>query len=84
MNSEAYRTSTVGEIVNLMSVDAQRLQDVTSFVWIVWSCPLQITVAIYMLWGILGPSVLAGVAVMVLMIPVNAFMATMQRKLQVI
>ena len=84
MNSESYRTSTVGEIVNLMSVDAQRMQDVTGFVWMVWSCPLQITVSIYMLWGIVGPSVLAGVAVMVLMIPVNAFMATMQRKLQVI
>jgi len=84
MNSEAYRTSTVGEIVNLMSVDAQRMQDVTGFVWMVWSCPLQISVSIYMLWGIVGPSVLAGVAVMVLMIPVNAFMATMQRKLQVI
>ena len=84
MNSEAYRTSTVGEIVNLMSVDAQRMQDVTGFVWMMWSCPLQISVSIYMLWGIVGPSVLAGVAVMVLMIPVNAFMATMQRKLQVI
>ena len=84
MNSEAYRTSTVGEIVNLMSVDAQSMQNVTGMVWMVWSCPLQISVSIYMLWGIVGPSVLAGVAVIVLMIPVNAFMATMQRKLQVI
>ena len=84
MNSEAYRTSTVGEIVNLMSVDAQRMQDVTGFIWMVWSCPLQIGVSIYMLWGIVGPSVLAGVAVIVLMIPVNAFMAMMQRKLQVL
>ena len=29
MTSEAKTTSTVGEIVNLMSVDCQRLQDIT-------------------------------------------------------
>ena len=83
MNSEANMTSTVGEIVNLMSVDAQRMQYVTGFVWMIWYSPIQISVAIYMLWGILGPSVIAGVAVMVLMVPVNTFMATMQRRLQV-
>ena len=83
MNNESCATSTVGEIVNLMAVDAQRMQDITGFVWMVWSCPLQISVAIYLLWGIVGPSVLAGVAVMVLMIPINAAMATVQRRLQV-
>jgi len=29
MSNEARKTTTVGEIVNLMSVDAQRLQDAT-------------------------------------------------------
>ena len=37
-----------------------------------------------MLWGLVGPSTLAGVAVMILIIPVNAVMATIQRRLQVI
>lgn len=83
MSNEARRTSTVGEIVNLMSVDAQRLQDVTGYLWMVWSAPLQIGIAVYMLWNILGPSVLAGLAVMVLLIPINGAMATIQRKLQV-
>ena len=83
MSNESRKTSTVGEIVNLMSVDAQRLQDVTGYLWMVWSAPLQIGIAIYMLWGILGPSVLAGLAVMILLIPVNGVMATIQRKLQV-
>ena len=32
MSSEAKRDSTVGEIVNLMAVDAQRVQDVFRFV----------------------------------------------------
>ena len=84
MNNEAYSTSSVGEIVNLMAVDAQSMQNITGSVWMVWSCPLVISVAIYLLWGIVGPSVLAGVAVMVLMVPINAAMATVQRRLQVI
>ena len=83
MSNEARKTSTVGEIVNLMSVDAQRLQDVTGYLWMVWSSPLQIALAMWLLWGILGPSVLAGLGVMVLLIPINGYLATLQRNLQI-
>ena len=37
----------------------------------------------YFLWGILGPSSLAGLAVMVLMIPLNAIVASKMRKYQI-
>ena len=83
MSNEARKTTTVGEIVNLMSVDSQRLQDATGYLWMIWASPLQIALAIYMLWGVLGPSVLAGLGVMVLLIPVNTILAGLQRKLQV-
>ncbi len=83
MSNEARKDTTVGEIVNLMSVDAQRLQDVAGYLWMVWSSPLQIVIAVYMLWGIVGPSVLAGLAVMILLIPINGVLATIQRNLQV-
>ena len=83
LSNESRKDTTVGEIVNLMSVDAQRLQDVAGYLWMVWSSPLQIIIAVYMLWGIVGPSVLAGLAIMVLLIPVNGILATIQRNLQV-
>ena len=83
MSNEARKDSTVGEIVNLMSVDAQRLQDATGYLWMIWSAPLQIIIAVYLLWGILGPSVLGGLAVMVLLIPINGVLSSYQRKLQV-
>lgn len=60
MNNEARKTSTVGEIVNLMSVDCQRMQDLSGYLWMIWSAPVQITLAMYLLWVQLGPSVLAG------------------------
>uniref|UniRef100_A0A673W7F6 Canalicular multispecific organic anion transporter 2-like n=1 Tax=Salmo trutta TaxID=8032 RepID=A0A673W7F6_SALTR len=82
ITNAAKRTSTVGEIVNLMSVDAQRFMDLTTFLNMLWSAPLQIILALYFLWQNLGPSVLAGVAVMILLIPLNAAIAVRTRAYQ--
>ncbi|XP_029933187.1 canalicular multispecific organic anion transporter 2 isoform X3 [Myripristis murdjan] len=83
ITNAAKRSSTVGEIVNLMSVDAQRFMDLTTFLNMLWSAPLQIILALYFLWQNLGPSVLAGVAVMILLIPFNAVIAMKTRAYQV-
>lgn len=47
------RESTVGEMVNLMSVDAQRFMDVSPFINLLWSAPLQVILAIYFLWQVI-------------------------------
>uniref|UniRef100_A0A8C0EXC5 Canalicular multispecific organic anion transporter 2 n=1 Tax=Bubo bubo TaxID=30461 RepID=A0A8C0EXC5_BUBBB len=83
ITNSAKRSSTVGEIVNLMSVDAQRFMDLMTFLNMLWSAPLQIFLALYFLWQALGPSVLAGVAVMVLLIPFNSAIAMKTRAFQV-
>uniref|UniRef100_A0AAY4DZ69 ATP-binding cassette, sub-family C (CFTR/MRP), member 3 n=1 Tax=Denticeps clupeoides TaxID=299321 RepID=A0AAY4DZ69_9TELE len=83
ITNAAKRSSTVGEVVNLMSVDAQRFMDLTTFLNMLWSAPLQIILALSFLWQNLGPSVLAGVAVMVLLIPLNAAIAMKTRAYQV-
>uniref|UniRef100_A0A3B3ZZD4 ABC transmembrane type-1 domain-containing protein n=1 Tax=Periophthalmus magnuspinnatus TaxID=409849 RepID=A0A3B3ZZD4_9GOBI len=83
ITNAARRSSTVGEMVNLMSVDAQRIMDLITYINMLWSAPLQVVLALYFLWQTLGPSVLAGVAVMVLMVPVNAFIAMKTKAYQV-
>ncbi|XP_010969361.2 ATP-binding cassette sub-family C member 2 isoform X2 [Camelus bactrianus] len=83
LSNRARKQYTVGEAVNLMSVDAQKLMDVTSFIHLLWSNLLQIVLSVYFLWAELGPSVLAGVGVMVLLIPVNGVLATKNRAIQV-
>ncbi|XP_025062211.1 multidrug resistance-associated protein 1 isoform X6 [Alligator sinensis] len=83
ITNSARKTSTVGEIVNLMSVDAQRFMDLATYINMIWSAPLQVTLALYLLWQNLGPSVLAGVAVMVLLVPLNAVMAVKTKTYQV-
>lgn len=54
VSNSARKESTVGEIVNLMSVDAQRFMDLTTYLNMLWSAPLQISLAIYFLYQILG------------------------------
>ncbi|XP_068990929.1 multidrug resistance-associated protein 1 isoform X6 [Neodiprion pinetum] len=83
MSNAARKESTVGEIVNLMSVDAQRFMDLTAYINMIWSAPLQIVLALYFLWDTLGASVLAGLAVMIILIPVNALIANKVKTLQI-
>ncbi|XP_064006538.1 ATP-binding cassette sub-family C member 3 isoform X2 [Pogoniulus pusillus] len=52
ITNSAKRSSTVGEIVNLMSVDAQRFMDLVPFLNMLWSAPLQIFLALYFLWQV--------------------------------
>ncbi|XP_028034268.1 multidrug resistance-associated protein 1 isoform X4 [Bombyx mandarina] len=83
LSNSARKESTVGEIVNLMSVDAQRFVELTAYLNMIWSAPLQIALALYFLWAILGPSVLAGLAVMIILIPVNGLIANRVKTLQI-
>jgi hypothetical protein len=48
-----------------------------------WSAPVQVILAMVLLWNTLGPSVLAGLGIMVLLMPVNAVIAMKQRKYQI-
>ncbi|XP_008589254.1 PREDICTED: canalicular multispecific organic anion transporter 1-like, partial [Galeopterus variegatus] len=84
LSNSARKQYTVGETVNLMSVDAQKLMDVASFMHMLWSSVLQIVLSIYFLWRELGPSVLSGVGVMVLIIPVNGILAAKNKAIQAI
>lgn len=60
LSNSAKKETATGEIVNLMAVDAQCFMDLLIYVNSIWSAPLQIILALYFLWGNLGPSVLAG------------------------
>ncbi|XP_062705317.1 multidrug resistance-associated protein 1-like [Aedes albopictus] len=83
ISSFAKKDTTVGEIVNLMAVDAQRFFELTSYLHVLWSAPIIIGVCIFLLYEILGPAVFAGLAVMVIMIPITGVIATRLRDLQV-
>ncbi|XP_071665798.1 multidrug resistance-associated protein 1-like isoform X4 [Patagioenas fasciata] len=76
------RNYTTGEIVNLMSADAQQLMDLTVNINLLWSAPFQIVMAVIFLWQEVGLSVLAGVVVLLLIIPINVLIATKEKRLK--
>lgn len=84
ISSAAKKDTTVGEIVNLMAVDAQRFFELVSYLHVLWSGPMVIGIAIWMLWQYLGYAVLAGLGVMILMIPLSGVIAAKLRDLQIV
>ncbi|CAJ2506229.1 Uu.00g003590.m01.CDS01 [Anthostomella pinea] len=82
LSNEGRATKTTGDIVNYMAVDAQRLQDLTQFAQQLWSAPFQITICMISLYQLVGWSMLSGVGVMLVMIPINGFIAKLMKRLQ--
>lgn len=82
LSNDTKQESSTGDIVNLMSVDVQRLQDLVQNLQIIWSGPFQITLCLYSLYKLIGNSMWAGVFIMIIMIPLNSVIARYQRKLQ--
>ncbi|EKM50357.1 uncharacterized protein PHACADRAFT_263609 [Phanerochaete carnosa HHB-10118-sp] len=76
------RSSASGDIVNLMSVDAVRLQDFCTYGLIAISGPFQIILAFTSLYSILGWPAFVGVAIMVFSVPLNTFIARKLKKMQ--
>lgn len=52
MNSSARRTCTVGEIVNLVSADTQKLMDFVVYFNAVWLAPIEVTLCLFFLWQV--------------------------------
>ena len=65
-----------------MAVDAQRLQDAMSYIAMLWSGVFQIVLSLWYLFDLMGPSVLAGVVIMLVSIPLTSKLAIRQRTLQ--
>ncbi|CAO3622955.1 unnamed protein product [Cunninghamella blakesleeana] len=82
LSNASRQNSTVGEIVNHMSVDAQRLMDLCTYFHIIWSGPLQIVIALALLYSTMGPSIWGGVGVLVFTIPLNTVLAKKMRTYQ--
>uniref|UniRef100_A0A4W4HDB0 ABC-type glutathione-S-conjugate transporter n=1 Tax=Electrophorus electricus TaxID=8005 RepID=A0A4W4HDB0_ELEEL len=82
LTSAARRTCTVGEIVNLVSADTQKLMDFVVYFNAVWLAPIEVALCLFFLWQLLGPSALAGITTVILIFPLNGFIAKKRSKLQ--
>ncbi|KAF8216283.1 multidrug resistance-associated ABC transporter [Mycena galopus ATCC 62051] len=79
-NDERGRSS--GDIVNLMSVDAIRMQDLCTYALIGISGPFQILLAFISLYNLLGWASFVGVGVMIASLPLSTFIARILKRMQ--
>ncbi|XP_036164273.1 multidrug resistance-associated protein 6 isoform X4 [Myotis myotis] len=73
LSSGSKKTSAVGDVVNLVSVDVQRLTESVVYVNGLWLPLVWIIVCFVYLWQLLGPSALTAVTVFLSLLPLNFF-----------
>ncbi|KAE9539572.1 hypothetical protein AGLY_004824 [Aphis glycines] len=66
--------TTIGQVVNLLSNDANRFDIAFIFIHFLWVGPLQTIVVTYFLWQELGVSSLIGVVIFLLFIPLQGWL----------
>ncbi|KAJ1871511.1 hypothetical protein LPJ55_003810, partial [Coemansia sp. RSA 990] len=82
LSNDARQQYNVGGIVTHMSVDSQRMADfLANFSHHLWSSPLQIILALVLLYRTLGWTVFAGVLAMLISIPTSAQLSRSMRAL---
>lgn len=69
LSSSAMGKTTTGQIVNLLSNDVMKFDEVTIFLHFLWVGPLQAAVVVGLLWSEIGPSCLAGMVVLMFLMP---------------
>jgi ABC-type multidrug transport system fused ATPase/permease subunit len=82
LSPAARQRFTTGEITNLMVIDAHKLVEVMPHINVVWSGPLQICLAVYFLYDLVGVSALAGMAVLLVLLPANLLGETIGRRME--
>ena len=74
--------ANVGTIINLMSVDSYKVSEISAYLHFVWGqTPVQLVLSVVLLYQILGWSAVASIIMMVLVMPLNMWLAKQfQRK----
>ena len=80
LTSRARRERSIGQSVNLIQLDTQNLQDVLGYLNLAWATPMSVILSFYCLWGLLGPSSMAGLGVLCLLVPINAYLKRLMKR----
>ncbi|XP_075224680.1 ATP-binding cassette sub-family C member 10 [Lycorma delicatula] len=76
LNTVSLKQFSLGEIVNFMSTDTDRIVGACPSFHALWSLPFQIAVTLYLLYLQVGISFIAGLLFTIILIPINKLLAT--------
>ncbi|KAG6642050.1 ABC transporter C family member 2-like [Carya illinoinensis] len=80
LTHEARKKFASGKITNLMTTDAEALQQICQSLHTLWSAPVRITVSMVLLYQQLGVASLLGALLLVLLFPIQAFLIRKMQK----
>ncbi|KAJ3584312.1 hypothetical protein NHX12_014808 [Muraenolepis orangiensis] len=72
LSSSATAQTTTGQIVNLLSTDVNKFDELPIFLHYLWAGPLNVVVVVALLWSVIGPSCLAGCVVLLFLMPLQS------------
>ncbi|XP_064349098.1 ATP-binding cassette sub-family C member 4 isoform X1 [Camelus dromedarius] len=72
LSNVAMGKTTTGQIVNLLSNDVNKFDQVTIFLHFLWAGPLQAVLVTVLLWMEVGISCLAGMAILIILLPLQS------------
>lgn len=80
LTHEARKKFATGKITNLMTTDAETLQQIAQSLHTLWSAPFRITIAMVLLYQQLGVSALFGASLLVLLFPIQTLVISRLQK----
>lgn len=81
LTHESRKGFASGKITNLMTTDAEALQQICQSLHTLWSAPFRIVVALVLLYQQLGVASLIGALLLLLLFPIQTFIITTMQKL---
>ncbi|OON18287.1 ABC transporter transmembrane region, partial [Opisthorchis viverrini] len=82
LSSESRAKYTTGELLNLLSVDVNRIMESFMFSFLTWTAVIQFVLSFVLLWRQLGPATLAGIGCMFLLLPLNVILMWFTQKFE--
>eukprot|EP00249_Psilotum_nudum_P023830 c28999_g1_i2 orf=516-5060(-) len=82
LSASARQSYGVGQITNFMVVDAQQLSDAMLQLHLCWALPLQVVLALIILYKVIGLSAFAGLGTMVLIVAITMYNSGLQKEFQ--
>lgn len=79
LSAQERQARSAGDVVNLLTVDVQRVTASTMGLWNALVLPAQIVVAMVLLWQVMGASMLAGLVGMLAVLSANYVIAAYQK-----
>eukprot|EP00106_Octopus_bimaculoides_P000581 XP_014768023.1 PREDICTED: multidrug resistance-associated protein 1-like [Octopus bimaculoides] len=74
LKCSSLKATSVGETVNLMSVDCRRFQDTLPFFYLLFSAPFQILLSLYFLYQQLGAAIFSALVILFCFIPISSIL----------